>query len=126
MQFACALAEQLCFLGINAAEQFLQNRGGRRCFILQIGFAFQYALIVAADRVYAESPNIALVRDRALQKANNSRFRFRTAILQCSYKSRHVWKSGLLGKKPREFNVRIHSVLKLTIEFQEEFVVEEH
>ena len=70
------------FFRINAADQFLEKSTGRRCFILKIGFALQHSLVIAADGVHSERPNVAFVGDRALQETNDSRFRFWPAIFE--------------------------------------------
>ena len=126
MQLAGPLAQQLHLFRINAADQFLEKRTGRRCFTLKIGFALQHALVVAADGVQRERPDVAFIGDRALQETNDRRLRLWPAIFDCSDERWHVWKIGFLGQESRDFDVGIHAVLEFAIEFQEKFVVEEH
>ncbi len=51
MQFARAHSEQPRLLRIDAADQFLEQRAGRRLFDLQIGFSFQHPFVIAADGI---------------------------------------------------------------------------
>src|SRR5439155_1191948 len=67
MQFTSALPEQLHFLRINATEQLIEQRPRGRDFILKIGFATKYPLVIAADCVQGERPDIPFVSNGALQ-----------------------------------------------------------
>ena len=71
MKFARALAEQFCFLGVNSADQFLEQRARRRRLILQISFPRQDPFIITADRVERERPGVALAGDPALQQGED-------------------------------------------------------
>ena len=126
MQFASPLPQQLYFFRIHAANQFVDENTGRRCFILKIGFAFQHALVVAAECVHSQRPDVAFIGDRALQQTNDGRLRLCPTIFECSDESWHVWKIGLLCQESDDFHVRVHAVLEFPIEFQEKFIVKEH
>src|SRR5438270_883999 len=86
----------------------------------------QHAIIIATESVHRQSPNVAFVSDRALQKTNNTWLRLCAAIFECSYKCWHVWKIGLLCQKSRDFHIRIHAVLEFPIKLEEKFIVKEH
>jgi len=66
MQFAGALPKQLYFFRVNAADKLVQHRTRGRAFILKIGFALQYTLIVATHRVHSACPNIPFICSSAL------------------------------------------------------------
>ena len=120
------LPQQLDLFRIHAPYQFLEKRAGQRCFTLKIAFTLQHAIVVAAEGVDRECPDVAFIGDRALQETNNRRVRLWPAIFECSDESWHVWKVGFLRQESRDFHVRIHAVLEFPIEFQEKFIVKEH
>ena len=51
---------------INTADQFIQQRSRRRGFALQIGFAREDALVIAADRIQRQTPGIPFAANGAL------------------------------------------------------------
>src|ERR1700716_1411312 len=118
MQLAGALAEQLCFLGINAADQFIEKRCLGRGFILQIAFLGQDAVVKTADGIKRQFPGVALSRDRVLQQTNNRRLVFwSTPILNRAAKGGNILESGALGQEARDFDVGIYAVFQLAREF---------
>ena len=126
MQFARALPEQLRFVRVNPADQFIEKYTGRRCFILEISFTAKHPFVIAPYRVESERPAVALVCGSALQQTNNSGFSLWPAIFECSDESRHVWKIGMLREEPVYFDIRVHPILEFAIELKEEIVIEEH
>ena len=126
MQFAGALAEQLCFLRVNAADQLVEKRAGRRGLILQIAFLGQGPARNNGRRRRASSSRRRLAGDGALQKTNHRRLRFRAAILDRAAKRRNIREIGALGQKTRDFDIGIHAIFEFAIEFEEKFVLEEH
>src|SRR5205807_5993348 len=126
MELAGALPEELRLFGINSADQLLEQRTRRRGLVLQIGFAGEDALIITADRVEREDPGVALIRDRALEQANNRRLRFRAAIFDRAEKRRDVRELRSLGKKTRHFDVGVNAILEFPVKLQKEFIFEEH
>ena len=125
MQFARALSEQFRFLGIDAADQLIEQCAGRCGLILQIGFAAEHPLVIAADRIERQCPAVALTCDCTLQKTNDGRFSFPAAIFDRATERGHVRKAAL-GKESRNFDIRIHTVLELAIKLQEKFVLKKH
>src|SRR5205085_11455612 len=90
MGLAGAFPEEVRLFAINSADQFLEQRARRRGLVLQIGFAGEDALVIPADRVEREDPGVALIRDRALEEADNGRLRFRAAIFDRAEKRRDI------------------------------------
>ncbi len=80
MQFAGAFPKQLYFFRVNAANQLIQQRTRGRAFILKIGFALEYSVVIATDRVDSACPNVPFIWSGALQQADDSRFCFSPAI----------------------------------------------
>src|SRR5262245_10421313 len=126
MQFAGPLAQQLDLFRIHTTYQFFEKATSRGCFTLKIGFALQHALVIAAEGVHSQRPDVAFIGNRALQQTNHSWLCLCPAILECSDESWHVWEISLLRQESRDFHVRVHAILELSVEFQEEFVVEKH
>ena len=94
--------------------------------LLQIGFTTENALVITADGIEGQGPGVALARNCALQKANDSRFRFSAPIFNRAGKGGNVWKIGALGEESHYFDVGIYAVFELAIEFKEKFVLEKH
>src|SRR5439155_7483329 len=124
MSFTCALSEQLCFVGVNPADQFVEKDTGRRCFILEIGFTTKHPFVITAYRVEGEHPGIALICRSALQETDNRRFGLWPAIFERTHESRHIWKIGVLCEESSYFDIGVHAILEFAIELKEEFVIE--
>ena len=66
VQFARALAEQLRFLRINAADQFLEHRARRRrLHFADRALRAEHALVITANRIERQRPGVAFVRHGA-------------------------------------------------------------
>src|SRR4030095_3721231 len=111
---------------MNATDQLIEQRAGWRGFILKIRFAAQHTLVIAADCVQSECPDIAFAGDGALQQTNNGRFRLWLAVFDRANKRRHIWEFGVLCEKSSYFNIWIDAVLELAIKIKEKFVIKEH
>ena len=125
MQFTSALRKQRGFLGINAADQFFEQRAGRS-LILEIGFTPEDALVITTDRIERERPGITLAGDRVLQKTHDGWLGFATAIFHRAMKCRDIRETRAVSQKSRDFDVRIYAVLEFPIKLKKEFVFEEH
>ena len=75
MQLAGPLPQEFDLFRIHAAYQFLEENAGQRCFTLKIAFTLQHAIIITAEGVHRECPDVPFIGYRALQEANNSRLR---------------------------------------------------
>src|SRR4029077_4377659 len=111
---------------MNAADQFIEQRAGWRGFILKIRFAAQHTLVIAADCVQSECPDIGFAGNGALQEKNDSRFCFWLAVFDRADKRRHIWELGVLCEKSSYFNIGIDAVLELAIKLKKKFVIKEH
>ena len=126
MQFARAGPEQLRLLRIDAADQFLEERTGGRVFDLQIRFAFQDALVIAADGIERELPGVPFTGHSRLQETNHRGLGFSPAIFDRAGERGHMRESAPFGQESRDFDIGIHAVLEFAIELEEIFVLEEH
>src|SRR5262245_19365400 len=111
---------------MNAADELFEQRPWRRDFILKIGLAAQHTLVIAADCVQSERPDIGFASNGTLQKANDCRFRFWPMVFDRADERRHVRELGVLCEKSSYFNVWIYAVLELAIKLKEKFVIKEH
>ena len=66
MQFAGALPEQLCLVGINPADQFVEKCTGWCGFFLEIGFLSQHPFVITAYGIQRKRPAVAFVCDSTL------------------------------------------------------------
>ena len=90
VHLASALAEQLCFFRINAADQFLEQRTRGDGSRLQIALLRQDPFVVAADRIERQRPRVAFVRRGRLQERDHGRLGTLTPIFDRANKCGHV------------------------------------
>ena len=126
MQFTGALPDQLRFLGINPADQFLEKGPGGVVWLCRSALRVQNPFVITADGIQRQRPRVAFIRDRALKEGDDGRLRLRPTIFNRAEKCGNIGELRALSQKTGHFNVRVHAILQLAIQLQEIFVFEEH
>ena len=126
VHLAGALSDQFRFLGINSAEQLVEQRARGGADRLQLAFHGQDAFEITSDGIEGQGPGVALVRRGGLQERDDGRLGARRRYSIAPTKAGTWAKFCFLGQETGQLDVGVHAVFQLAIELQEKTVLEKH